>query len=186
MHRLIHAAEVSRCLLRRGEVVQGGSARRPCESPGSPCTLRRNSRRQQPADGRFGAGKRRGKPAQGNDGGFRWSTVTSDSWPTPANSAAPRIRLRCTTSGRSKTSTPRAEGTHREWALRLVLPPPEAPRRLRRLPRRPSTTAEAPRGRHDEHWRAGCHGNRARPGSGLGSSETEPNTATSPATYFII
>ena len=25
------------------------------------------------------------------------------------------------------------------------------------------TTAEAPHGRHDEHWRAGCHGNRARP-----------------------
>lgn len=60
----------------------------------------------------------------------------NDSWPTPASSAAPSIRLRCTTSGRSKASTPhRAERTT-GMGRADGLASPQDPRRLPRLPRR--------------------------------------------------
>ena len=107
----------------------------------------------------------------------------NDSWPTPANSAAPSIRLRCTTSGRSKTSTPKSGRNHRNGSCgwpRVAARPSSSAAPATKV----STTAEALHGRHDEHWRAGCHGNgHVRFGKGSSEKELQPG-ATSPATYF--
>src|SRR5437763_6572490 len=88
-------------------------------------------------------------------------SLSNGCWPANANYADQGNRSRCITFGPSKTSTPKGGNTHpngsRGW-------PHAAARPL--SPAAPATRTSTPDVRHgnqDEHWRAGCHGNRASP-----------------------
>ena len=96
--------------------------------------------------------------AYGTDTGQSWS---NGSWPRSANYAAPRNRSRCTTSGHSKTSIPKGgnsnpNGSH-GWPPATARPSSSAAHAMR------ASTAEAPHGNHEEHWRAEMLGKRASP-----------------------
>jgi hypothetical protein len=82
-------------------------------------------------------------------------------WPTPVNYAGQPNRLRCTMCAPSRTSIPRAVSIHRSGSHGW--PPAAARPWLSAANATRTSTLDVPRGAHDEHWRAGCHGNRARP-----------------------
>jgi type II intron maturase/integrase-like protein len=120
----------------------------------------------------------RTRPASGATAG---QSSFNGLWPTPANYADPQARSRCTTSGHSKTSTPKGGNTNpngsRGWPHAAARPFSSA------VPAMKTSTPDVPGGNHEKHWRAGCHGNRARPVR-RGAVEKGPDqTGTSPAAY---
>jgi hypothetical protein len=96
--------------------------------------------------------------ASGATTGQSWS---NGSWPTLANYADPGTRSRCITFVPSKTSIPRGGNTNPSgshgWQHAAARPLSSA------APAMKTSTPDVLHGIHDEHWRAGCHGNRARP-----------------------
>ncbi len=85
---------------------------------------------------------------------------SSGSWPTSANCAGRGNRSKCTTSGRSKTSTARGRTLLNGpggWRHATARPSSSAAHAMR------ASTAEARHGNHDQHWRAEMLGKRASP-----------------------
>lgn len=82
----------------------------------------------------------------------------------------------------SKTSTPKGGNTHpsgpRGWPPAAARPYSSAAHAMRT-----STTTDAQQDNHDEHWKAGCHGNRARPVWRGAVGKGPPQRGTSSAAY---
>src|SRR5229473_6095276 len=97
-------------------------------------------------------------PASGAAAGQSWF---NGFWPRSANYADPGSKSRCITFGPSKISTPKGRNIRpngsRGWLLATARPWSSAASAMR------TSTPDVPHGSHDKHWRAGCHGNRARP-----------------------